>query len=282
MRFQEIRETADRVRAIPLEDVLVVAGAQRDRFDKAKWHTDRGALSVNGRKFMNWKLGIGGGGAIDLAIHLFELDFKAAVAWLSCRFPGAGPAARTATFSDPALRLPQRDDGMLLRVRRYLVQERRLPSSIVETLIQSGNLYADSRGNAVFLLLGDDGRPAGAELRGTALTQWRGMAPGTRKDHGYFSIFHPEPRMIVLCESAIDALSCFIIHPRSTCISTAGARSNPPWLHSLFKNGHQIYCGFDADPTGDEMSQAMIDIHPSVARLRPPLHDWNDVLKAKT
>ena len=37
---------------------------------------------------MNWNQGVGGGGAIDLAMHLNKLGFKAAVEWLCHRFPG--------------------------------------------------------------------------------------------------------------------------------------------------------------------------------------------------
>jgi hypothetical protein len=45
------------------------------------------------------------------------------------------------------------------------------------------------RGNAVFLLVaGKAQRSVGAELRGTGPRAWRGMAPGTRKDLGYFWI----------------------------------------------------------------------------------------------
>jgi hypothetical protein len=281
MTFQEIRERANRVRAIPLEDVLLLAGAARDRFDRAKWHTAQGVLSVTGAKFMNWNRGIGGGGAIDLVIHLHNLDFKAAVEWLSLLFPGAGPPER-AQPSRPVLQLPARDDGMLWRVRRYLVQDRRLAPSLIEPLIGACRLYADARGNAVFLLLGEENRPVGAELRGTTLMPWRGMAPGTRKDLGFFSVFPPNVRTVVLCESAIDALSCFALHPQWMCISTAGARPNPRWLPSLIQRCLEIYCGFDADRTGDEMARGMIDLYPTVKRLRPPLHDWNDVLKAQS
>ena len=52
------------------------------------------------------------------------------------------------------------------------------------------------------------------------------------------------------------------------------------WLKPLLDQGSQVYCGFDADPTGDDMADAMIALHPAVQRLRPPAHDWNDVLKA--
>lgn len=282
MTFQEIRERADRVRAIPLEEVLLLVGAVRDRFDRAKWHTDQGVLSVTGAKFMNWNRGIGGGGAIDLVIHLHTLDFKAAVAWLSRHFPGVGTSERAESPPRPVLRLPPPDARMLPVLRRYLVQDRRLAPSLIEPVIEAGRLYADVRGNAVFLLFGEENRPVGAELRGTASTQWRGMAPGTRKDLGYFSVFPSNARTVVLCESAIDALSCFALHPQLKCISTAGARPNPRWLPSLLEKGHEIYCGYDADRTGDEMARAMIDLHPTVIRLRPPLHDWNDVLKARS
>jgi hypothetical protein len=45
--------------------------------------------------------------------------------------------------------------------------------------------------------------------------------------------------------------------------------------------GHQIYCGFDADTTGETIARTMIDIHPGIKRLRPPLQDWNDVLRVQ-
>lgn len=64
----------------------------------------------------------------------------------------------------------------------------------------SGNRhYADHRASAVFVLLGSDQTPVGAELRGTAATSWRGLAAGSRKDLGYFSIPVPETTTIGLC-----------------------------------------------------------------------------------
>ena len=122
--------------------------------------------------------------------------------------------------------------------------------------------------------------PIGAELRGIGRRQWRGMAGGSRKDRGYFSIRNVCIDGIILCESAIDALSCFMIKPHYYCISTAGARPAPCWLEPLICQNPKVYCGFDADPTGDTMADAMIKVHPSVKRLRPKQHDWNDMLTA--
>ena len=70
----------------------------------------------------------------------------------------------------------------------------------------------------------------GAELRGTCNTKWRGMAPGSRKKSGCFYILGQSPKKMVLCESAIDAVSCAVLHPEYTTISTSGAMDNPAWL----------------------------------------------------
>ncbi|MEI6971676.1 MAG: mobilization protein, partial [bacterium] len=82
MSFQKRCEQANHLRGIPLEAVLRAACAEPDRLDKAKWHTAQGVLSVQGMKFMNWNQGHGGGGAIDLAMHLNATDFRTAIAWL--------------------------------------------------------------------------------------------------------------------------------------------------------------------------------------------------------
>jgi hypothetical protein len=283
MTFLEIRDRAHRVRGIPLQDVLRLSGAEQDRYDKAKWHTPQGILSVTGPKFMNWTRGIGGGGAIDLVIHLHSMDFKTAVQWLWHHFPGAG--SQEEPHRPPlsaGLKLPPEDAAKRARVRQYLVQDRGLPPAPVQSLIHSGRLYADPRGNAVFVLLGNENKPVGAELRGTSPRPWKAMATGSQKDLGYFSTLAPHPSTVILCESAIDAISCAAIHPQSLCLSTSGARPNPRWLAPLIRQGLPVYCGFDADATGDDLARAMIALHPTVKRLRPALHDWNDLLKAQS
>lgn len=283
MSYQDLRRTTDRVRAIPLEDVLALIGAERDRYDEAKWHTDLGALSVTGAKFFDWNRGVGGGGAIDLVIHLEGLGFRATVEWLAQRFPGDAScrsADRPAQPKTRHLRLPPRNTAKLSSVIRYLVHERCLARTVIESLIAAGTIYADDKGNAVFVMTDDEQSAVGAEIRGTTPRPWRSMASGSRKDLGYFSVAAPDATMIVLCESAIDALSCSILRPESLCISTAGARTSPGWLDSLVCEGMPIYCGFDADPTGNQMARAMIEAHPRVRRLRPLFHDWNDVLRA--
>ena len=271
---------ADRLRSVPLSAVLLAAGAVPDRRDRARWHTATGTISVTGCKFFNWNSGVGGGGAIDLVIHLYGLDFTAAIAWLRGCFPDGAPASSPPPESDPHLKLPTPHTEGLRAVKRYLMGQRRLRSDVVDPLIHSGDIYADNHANAVFLLRGKRNAPVGAELRGTGPRPWRGMAPGSRKNLGCFSVRGTRIDAIILCESAIDAISCFLIQPHRWCISTAGARPHPAWLPAIIRHGPPVYCGFDADTTGDDMAETMIRRYPPITRLRPPRHDWNDLLRS--
>jgi len=281
--FEEIGEKADKVRTIDLDTLLQHYGCTKDLRDKAKWHTPQGVISVNGQKFMNWTLGTGGGGAIDLVIHLRGVGFKDAVFWLCDHFASSfvqQPSPNRSHSLMQTLKLPQKDDKKLPQVTRYLRDKRRIPRELIENLIESSKLYADIRGNAVFLLLGNKKRVVGAELRGTCNTKWRGMVHGSKKNLGCFYIVGMSPRKMVLCESAIDAASCAVLYPEYTAISTSGAAANPAWLQNLITNGCEIYCGFDTDRTGDMMADKMIKRYPSIKRLRPPGHDWNEALQS--
>ena len=174
--------------------VLRQLGAQQDRLDKAKWHSKQGPISVTGAKFINWTSQVGGGGAIDLVMHLDDRGYRDAVQWLVDRFGTAAvnPATfRTVARNRPSanLGLPTRDDRKLRQVTRYLIDD------------------------------------------------------------------------------------CL-------CLSTAGARANPAWLPSFLRPGYTVHCGFDADATGDQMADAMMELHPTIHRLRPARHDWNDMLQA--
>ena len=165
--------------------------------------------------------------------------------------------------------------------KNLLIKERCIASGLVDRLIESGVVYADARANAVFVHFDFESQAravaVGAELRGTAppLARHGSRLPQRRRllrNFGELGEQPPAPvseRNVVLCESAIDAISCLIIFPGATCISTAGVRGNPAWLAGLLERGGTVYCGFDNDEAGDEMARAMIAAHPEIGRLRP-------------
>ena len=174
-----------------------------------------------------------------------------------------------------------RNDSRLQQIINYLRDDRCIPTRLIDFLIRSGKLYADNRANAVFLLLGKEKKIVGAELRGTTDSKWHGMAPGSRKNLGCFFVKRSNTKKAVLCESAIDAISYFALHPNCLALSTSGANPNPLWLPLLIEKDFDIYCGFDSDETGDSLAGRMIHRYPTVKRLRPRKHDWNEDLRLK-
>ncbi|MBA7547181.1 hypothetical protein ES705_39587 [subsurface metagenome] len=203
------------------------------------------------------------------------------VFWLSDNFPDycLQISKGSASISNQAFSLPKRNDSRLQQIIKYLRDDRCIPTRLIDFLIRSGKLYADDRANAVFLLLGKEKKVVGAEIRGTTHSKWHGMAPGSRKDLGCFFVKRSNTKKAVLCESAIDAISYLALNPNWLALSTSGANPNPAWLQLLIEKGFDIYCGFDSDETGDLSSNRMIYLYPSVKRLRPAEHDWNEDLR---
>ena len=273
--------TADELRGVALEKVLEKSGSRRDKSDSSKWRTPRGPVSTTGPKFMNWKLGVGGGGAIDLAMHLLDCDFKTALRWLDANFAVPGALLEKQRPNPKPFRPPPRCDAGLPTIKEYLCSRRRIPVQAVNALLKSGRLYADRPNNAVFPMLGKNAEIVGAELRGTGPAKWRGVAPGSRKSLGAFIVNSRKSRKMILCESAIDAVSAFILHPWCVAVSTSGVSADPTWLPNVLSKGFEVFCGFDSDETGERFARKMMRLHPSVKRLRPRLKDWNDVLKRR-
>ena len=195
---------------------------------------------------------------------------------------GGSFAPEYASISNQAFSLPKRNDSRLQQIINYLNDDRCIPTKLIDFLVRSGRLYADNRANAVFLLLGKEKKVVGAELRGTTHSKWHGMAPGSKKDLGCFFVKKSNTKKAVLCESAIDAISYFALNPNCLALSTSGANPNPAWLPLLIEKGFDIYCGFDSDDTGDLFSDRMIYFYPTVKRLRPGKHDWNEDLRLKS
>ncbi len=112
------RLRADRLRVLPLSVVLAALEAVADRRDPAKWHTARGVLSVTGAKFVNWNQGLGGGGAIDLVMHVQQVGFGQALQWLEERFGNPSPVQPASNPATQGLALPPPSAGQSSPRRR--------------------------------------------------------------------------------------------------------------------------------------------------------------------
>lgn len=289
--MQRMRREATRVRDIPLEDVLLRAGYERDTSDSRKWHGIAGHISIETRggraKFFNHDAGIGGGGAIDLVMHVTGFDFKGAVAWLGAELSpseavGAAMARAKAKATEavrlPVPTMPEPVKSTWPKVRAYLTGMRKISAQLVDFLHERGVIYADAHANAVFNY--SDKVGAGAELRGTGDVRWRGFRG---KKEGGFWIKCKGSSELAICESAIEALSYVELFGQSAVsisgVSTAAATTI---AKQALAEGKTVKAAFNADQAGEMAAERLIQAVPAVLRATPTLKDWNEDLRART
>ena len=90
-----------------------------------------------------------------------------------------------------------------------------------------------------------------------------------RKSLGAFIVNSRKSKKMALCESALDAISVFMLLPWCVAVSTSGVSADPAWLGNVLSKGYEVFCGFDSDETGERFVRKMIWLHPSVKRPRP-------------
>lgn len=293
------------IRSIPLDAVMRHFGATPDPADpKRNWRTECGRITVTGERFYNHDLERGGGGAIDLAMHLGDFNFKGALAYLSRAFGSEAAIEQYRHDADmharriientkaptPHTGLPESVPERLSQVQAYLVAKRGISPEIVKEAIGKGNLYADRYGNCCFSLRDVTGRKIGVELRGSYDAPFH----GNRGEKGLFfcgKAASDTEKKGVFCESAIDALS-YLTLARSrgeecVVVSTTGSQRKRmiETAREMVKRGYRIVAAFDRDRTGDVMSAALKegidDLSPSFTRELPPpsCKDWNEALQ---
>jgi hypothetical protein len=269
-----------KARDIPLVDVLAFLDATIDPHDPKRWDTSIGPISIHESKYFCWTRQCGGGGSIDFVMLLLDLNFNEAREWLTSRFT-MEEKIQPKIIRKPPLQppIPQASPKNLLHVTDYLVQQRRLLEKDLKPLIDKGVLYADHRQNVVFVLLGKEKSLVGAELRGTGPTRYRGLFKGSKRTQGFFYAGPENAKYCIVCESAIDAISCQILFPGWLSISTSGVWAYPPYLPKLLSRGIQVFCGFDNDEAGHLNAERMIGLHSSVIRMVPAGKDWNSDLR---
>ena len=92
-------------------------------------------ISISGPLFMDWLADKGGRGAIDLVMHVQEVEFKEAVEWLSGRDLSQRPAdfhtyAHAEEREPRSLEMPAANEGRWDAVREYLGGDSQTPGSI--------------------------------------------------------------------------------------------------------------------------------------------------------
>lgn len=291
-------DLANQVRDLPLEQVAYELGLDPEPKDKHKWQHENHIINITGSKFYDWQHLKGGGGAIDLVMHVNQCNFKVAVAWLNDRF-GERATLEAVSYQTraiiqtqpvPQFTPPVPDESKWQEVKTYLTRERRLPSSLVDNLHDAGLIYADSKQNAVFIRRDlDEETMTGATLRGTAGVEntFKGLALGSKRNAGWFHFKRggqsSDPiQRAVLFESPIDAMSFAVLdrtESRKTIyLSTDGAGQIPVQFLRTLPN-KSVIVAYDNDSPGNSMAQRMMEQLPNAVRKLPEAKDWNEELK---
>ena len=302
-RRDELLRQTERMREIPLVQVFDDWGLHPDPKDP-KWNfsgfghrvsTDR----RDPQKWYDHDRQVGGYGAIDLVMHLDQVEFREAIATMRGIYGDERTTGHVASLAprlvadspDPApYQHPGRADDADAnsRLRHWLTRGRGLSTDLASWLIEKGRCYAARHGrwlNAVW--------PAqeSAEMRGVD-GSFKAMAPGSKKSAGGWSIRTGTGPVqdLVICESALDAASYADLHRADgrsrLLVSTAGCVSEPPtWLLKLTSEAQRSVVAYDADEAGDSYGERLVEslaaAGVSAGRHRPDIEgaDWNEILQ---
>lgn len=217
------------------------------------------------------------GNGIDLLVRYFGYDVPQAVAELNGGAPQVATApATTAPRDVREIELPAKAESYR-RLFAYLTQERKIPADVVQRLIDEGLLYqAAGTNNAVFV----NRRGDFAELRGTLSAHPFHGVLKTQPDR--FWSFEGSPIAATdvpaayICESAIDAISLYLIHRRHGADTSAhycslGGTANYDTISRIRRHARAVLA-VDNDQAG-AVCRARFPELPAVI---PDGKDWND------
>jgi len=290
-------ETAQ-LREIDLNNIMITAGFEKDvkGSDKKRsvYHLEDGKISVQGAKWYDFLDQKGGGGAIDLVMRIFHTEFRLAVAWLKRQYstPDIQRVARqhvekiVETAPKAKITMEERDDSKLDVVRQYL-KDRGIDEKLIDSEIKAGKIYANKYGSAVFV----HRDPLGIEVKGYSVRGTTGRFK-QRVGGGYYWVGatpHAAKKVVVLTESAIDALSYYQLrsYPPDTCVLALSGHATPaPELVREIEN-KEVVIALD-NPTAEKNTAARAagklaiekikEVLPGAIIETPKAKDWNDDL----
>jgi hypothetical protein len=293
----KLKTQADQLRDLPLEEVAWHLGLDPAPKGKGSWKGHGHIINIDGSKFYDFSTSRGGGGAIDLVMHIQQCPYKEAIAWLNDQFGESGmlqaarahasKEAQQIAFVEPAPKFepPQKDESQWQAVERYLVNKRKLPPDLIQRLHQADLIYADSEQNAVFVMRTRSSETTGAFLRGTKGSQnnrFMGYARNTKRNQGWFYFqlgggeADPVERVVIL-KSPIDAISFAAKdnpENRTLYLVSDGIRQLPPLDYLKDK---EVIVAYDLafDEKAKEIKQLVA--HAVRRKLKDGM-DWNDFL----
>lgn len=297
-----LRQQVQQLRDLPLEDVAWQLGLNPDWKNFNRWQGRNHIIDINKSKFYDFHPNqvYGGGGSIDLVMHVNECDFTTALAWLNQHYGSScmerasvhwakqQASAIAVTNTKAEFTPPVEDEAQWLAVQHYLTQKRQLPVNLVQALHERGLVYADERQNAVFVMRSLNQEVNGAFLRGTRGEDntFMGYEKGTCRSDGWFWFRMggnkptDEVERVVLCKSPIEAMSFAVMEPHIATRTMYLTADSPQSLPMEFlENIPTVELAYGNSGADDETTRIIQEVLAHARRRKPQLADWNEELK---
>jgi len=288
----ENKVLVSKLRDIPLRNVLVALGATQDPSDKNNWLTEEGRITLRPDKpmqFYDHKGVAGGGGAIDLTMHIRQCNYLEAIKTLSEHFGANAVAGSVAVKSmsivtaianddnvKPASALPDDHGHQWAAVKKWLMESRHIPAKIIDYLRDKRLIRADDRGNAIFV----NQQATGGEIRGKGAN-----FKGYRGKRGLFVIDRSSDKTLLIVESGTDAMAALALDHKSygKIVSTGGdfGIATIKELKAFKAAGYTICVGTDNDKSGDDKWLKLsteLELTYRESRILPAGRDWQEDL----
>jgi hypothetical protein len=301
-QFASWQQQTKLLRDLQLEDVAWELGLD---YEREKWRGHGHIINIDGSKFYDFSPDQqkGGGGAIDLVMHVNSCNFRQAVVWLHERFGEAGVERAAIAHAKkaaadiiqveprPQFTPPVENKANWPAVERYLTQQRGIPSDCLQMLQNLGLLYADDQQNAVFIMRNLDGQRNGAFLRGTRgeNNSFKGYSKGTLRSDSWFYFglggqATDKTDHVLLCSSPIEAISRAMLEyfvrgnvPPERTLYMAVDNINSLPVERL-QNVPNILVTFGKDQSTHAAAQRVLELLPQSQQVLSKAADWNEQL----
>ena len=191
------------------------------------------------------------------------------------------------TTPQQQIELPAPYAGRYRQLLAYLTQTRGLPVAVVQRLIDLRLLYQDAdHNNAVFV----SANRTYAELRGTlSSVPYHALAPNSDYYGSWWFVgshaagidLQTTPSRAIVCESAIDAISLYVLLAGADWLPVArycsiGGVGNQQRIDLIRRYHSDVILAVDNDAAGEDCRRRNPDLHVLIPRRK----DWNEDLLA--
>lgn len=181
-------------------------------------------------------------------------------------------------------KVPEKSDNYR-NVKAYLIRTRGLSEQTVQSCIDMGLLYQDTRYNAVFVCKDEQGKVIGYEIKGTNTNTPRPFK--NCNGNAVFRFVCGEPTGVIAFESAIDLLSYYDIYKdeltHHLLVSMGGCRHEILEQVLTAHPEYKVCIATDNDEKGNKFYDNFRHNHSNITifRRKSTLKDWNDDIRQK-